>query len=86
MVMIQFCSRVVLTPGFSPVTAALQSYKETKLSVSVEIFAETSSHCPVTKLYIENQKHIPNFWIYDAFLLDKQLSIWRIVQNRCPFL
>ena len=38
------------------------------------------------RLYIENQKHIPNFWMYDVFLLDKQLSIWRIAQNRCPFL
>ena len=27
------------------------------------------------QLYIENQKHIPNFWIYDAALLDKQLLI-----------
>ena len=35
-------------------------------------------------LYIENQKHISNFWIYDEFLTDKQLSIWRIVQNQCP--
>ena len=34
-------NRVALTSGFSPVTAALQSYKETKLSMSVEIFTET---------------------------------------------
>ena len=32
---------MALAPGFSPVTAALQSYKETKLSMSVEIFTET---------------------------------------------
>ena len=38
-------------------------------------------HTVLWQLYIENQKHIPNFWIYDAFLIDKQLSIWRIVQN-----
>ena len=43
-------------------------------------------HTVLWQLYIENQKHIPNFWIYDAFLIDKQLSIWKIVQNRCPFL
>ena len=45
-----------------------------------------SLHTVLWQLYIENQKHLPNIWIYDAFLLDKQLSIWRIVQNRCPFL
>ena len=41
------------------------------------------------ELYNENQKHIPNFWMYewyDAFLIDKQLSIWRVAQNQCPFL
>ena len=45
-----------------------------------------SRHTVLWWLYIRNQKRIPNFWIYDAFLLGKQLSIWRIVQNRCPFL
>ena len=51
-------------------------------------------HCPsklkdytvLWQLYIENRKHVPNFLMYDAFLLEKQLIIWRIVQNRCPFL
>ena len=45
-----------------------------------------SPHIILCQLYVENQKHIPNFWIYDAFLLDKQLSIWRIAQKLCPFL
>ena len=45
-----------------------------------------SVHTVLRQLYIENQKHVPNFWIYDAFLLDKQLLIWRIVQIVCPFL
>ena len=43
-------------------------------------------HTVLWQLYIENQKHPPNFWMYDVFLLDKQLSIWRIAQNQCPFL
>ena len=42
-------------------------------------------HTVLWQLYIENQKQIPNFWIYDAFLLDKQLSIWRIVQTDVLF-
>ena len=50
-------------------------------------FVKTRLHCTVQwQLYIENQKHIPNFWIYGAFLIEKQLSNWRIVQNCCPFL
>ena len=43
-------------------------------------------HILLWQLYIENQKRIPNFWMYDAFLIDKQLFIWGIVQNRYPFL
>ena len=38
-------------------------------------------HTVLWQLYIENQKHIPKFCIYDALFIDKQLSIWRIVQN-----
>ena len=55
-------------------------------SQNQEKFNWKQGHTVLWQLYIENQKHVPNFWIYDAFLLDKQLSIWRIVQNRCPFL
>ena len=35
-------STVALSPGFSPVREVVQSYKGIKLSMSVEIFAETS--------------------------------------------
>ena len=42
---------------------------------------EHPGHTVLWQLYIENQKQPPNFWIYEAFLLDKQLSIWRFAQN-----
>ena len=45
-----------------------------------------SLHTVLYRLYIENQKYISNFWINDVFLIDKQLFIWRIVQNRSSFL
>ena len=32
-------------------------------------------HTVLWQLYNDNQKHVPNFWIYDAFLLVKQISI-----------
>ena len=33
---------MALSPGFDPIREVVQSYKGTKLSMSVEIFAETS--------------------------------------------
>ena len=50
-------NKVALSPGFSPVREAVQSYKGTKLSMSVEIFAETCC--------LEQESWPAQAWVYD---------------------
>ena len=51
---------------FSEAETGITKYPILKRYVSKREFSKRGLHTVLWQLYIENQKHIPNFWIYDV--------------------